>query len=144
MSGIADPKRLRCSGVSGGGNLSCWIIGHTDRFRAAVPENSLTNFNSLYGTSDIGAIFAVNELGGKPWEVPDIYARCSPVTYAHHCRVPTLLVVAENDHRCPPEQSEQFYTILKANGCIVEMLRFPGSSHDGATFGSFIVRRMHN
>jgi dipeptidyl aminopeptidase/acylaminoacyl peptidase len=142
--GIADPERLGCCGVSGGGYLSCWIVGHTDRFKAAVPENPVTNFVSFYGTGDIGPVFAVREMGGKPYEVPETYMRCSPITYAHHCKTPTLLVVGENDYRCPAEQAEQFYTTLKANGCTVEMLRFPNSSHDGATIGSFATRRAHN
>lgn len=142
--GIADPARLGCCGVSGGGYLSCWIVGQTNRFKAAAPENPVTNFVSFYGTADMGASFAVRELGGRPQEIPDVYARCSPLTYAQGVTTPTLLIIGEQDHRCPPEQAEQFYTALKANGCVVEMLRFPGSSHDGATLGSFAVRRAHN
>jgi dipeptidyl aminopeptidase/acylaminoacyl peptidase len=142
--GIADPERLGCCGVSGGGNLSCWIVGHTDRFKAAAPENSVTNFTSFYGTADMGPVFALREMGGKPHEVPEIYARCSPITYAHRATTPTLLFVAEQDYRCPAEQSEQFYTVLKANGCIVEMMRFPSSSHNSASLGSLAVRRQHN
>lgn len=142
--GIADPERLGCCGVSGGGYLSCWIVGHTDRFKAAVPENPVTNFVSFYGTGDLGPVFAVREMGGKPHEVPSTYTRCSPITYAHQCKTPTLLVVGEEDYRCPIEQAEQFYTVLKANGCTVEMVRFPKSSHNGATHGTFATRRMHN
>ncbi len=142
--GIADSQRLGCCGVSGGGNLTCWLIGHTDRFKAAVPENAVTSFASFYGTSDIGAKFARSEMGGKPHEAPEVYARCSPITYAHRCKTPTLLVVGESDHRCLPEQSEQFYTVLKANGCVAEMLRFPGGSHGAGVDGTLAMRRMHN
>ncbi len=142
--GFTDPARMGCCGVSGGGNLSCWIVGHTDRFKAAVPENPVTNFVSFYGTGDIGPVFAAREMGGKPFEVPETYARCSPITYAHKSKTPTLLVIGEHDHRCPPEQAEQFYTTLKANGCIAEMLRLPNSSHGGASAGPFAGRRMHN
>ncbi len=142
--GIADPERLGCCGVSGGGNLSCWIVGQTNRFKAAAPENAVTNFISMYGTSDVGPVFAEREMGGKPHEVPEVYRRCSPITYAHRATTPTLLFVSEQDHRCPPEQSEQFYTVLKANGCVVEMVRFPNCSHGGATIGSFAARRLHN
>lgn len=142
--GIADPDRLGCCGVSGGGFLACWIVGHTQPFKAAAPEGAATNFVSLYGTSDIGAVFVPRELGGRPHAVPEVYARCSPITYAHRVTTPTLLFVSEQDHRCPPEQSEQFYAALAANGCVVEMLRFPNSSHDGATFGPMAVRRAHN
>ena len=142
--GLVDGERVGCTGISGGGNLSCWIIGHTSRFKAAMPENPVTNWNSFYGTSDIGVWFALEELGGHPHEIPEIYTKCSPVTYAHNCTTPTLLVQGENDYRCPAEQSEQFYTILKANGCITEMLRFPNSSHGGAITGALAVRRAHH
>jgi dipeptidyl aminopeptidase/acylaminoacyl peptidase len=142
--GIADPERLGCCGLSGGGNLSCWIVGHTDRFKAAVPENPVTNFHSMYGVSDIGPWFVVRELGGLPHEIPEVYTRCSPITYAHKCTTPTLLIQGEADYRCPAEQSEQFYAVLKANGCIVEMLRLPDSSHVGSIMGPPYIRRAQN
>lgn len=142
--GLADPDRLGVCGLSGGGNLSCWIVGQTGRFKAAVPENPVTNFASMYGVSDIGAWFAVEQLGGHPWEVREVYARCSPITYAHRCTTPTLLIQSEHDWRCPAEQSEQFYTVLKAVGCVVEMLRLPASSHVGSIAGAPIMRRTHN
>lgn len=134
--GLVDGDRLGCCGLSGGGNLSCWIVGQTDRFKAAVPENPVTNWVSFYGVSDIGPIFSVDELGGTPHEIPEVYVRCSPITYAHRCKTPTLLVQGENDYRCPAEQSEQFYTVLKANGCITEMVRLPGSPHGGSKTGA--------
>jgi dipeptidyl aminopeptidase/acylaminoacyl peptidase len=142
--GLTDPERLGCCGLSGGGNLSCWIVGHTDRFKAAVPENPLTNWVSFYGVSDIGPWFSVKELGGHPHVIPETYARCSPLTYAHRCTTPTLLVQGENDYRCPAEQSEQFYAVLKANGCVVEMLRLPDSSHGGSIRGAPRIRRAQN
>lgn len=142
--GLVDSERLGCCGLSGGGNLSCWIVGQTDRFKAAVPENPVTNWVSFYGVSDIGPVFSVDELGGKPHEIPEVYARCSPITYAHRCKTPTLLVQGESDWRCPAEQSEQFYTVLRANGCIVEMVRLPGSSHGGSKVGAPAIRRAQN
>lgn len=142
--GLIDGERLGCCGVSGGGNLSCWIVGHTDRFKAAVPENPVTNWVSFYGCSDIGPEFAEEELGGKPHEIPEVYARCSPITYAHRCRTPTLMVQGETDYRCPAEQSEQFYTVLKANGCTVEMLRLPNAPHAGSRTGAPFLRRAQN
>ncbi|RME63028.1 MAG: S9 family peptidase, partial [Caldilineae bacterium] len=142
--GLLDPDRLAVGGLSGGGNLTCWIVGHTNRFKAAIPENPVTNWVSFYGVSDIGPWFAVRELGGHPHEIPDVYRRCSPITYAHRCTTPTLLVQGEADWRCPAEQSEQFYTVLRANGCPVEMLRLPGSPHGGAIVGRPEVRRAQN
>lgn len=142
--GLADGDRLGVCGTSGGGNLSCWIVGQTDRFKAAIPQNPVTNWVSFYGVSDIGVWFAVEELGGHPHEIPDIYAKCSPITYAHRCKTPTLMVQSEHDWRCPAEQSEQFYTVLRANGCIAEMLRQPGGSHGASAYGAINLRREHN
>jgi dipeptidyl aminopeptidase/acylaminoacyl peptidase len=142
--GLADGDKLGVCGLSGGGNLSCWIVGQTERFKAAVPENPVTNWVSFYGVSDIGVYFAVEELGGPPHEIPEVYMRCAPITYAHRCSTPTLLVQGENDYRCPTEQSEQFYTVLKANGCIAEMLRLPASSHAGSIGGRPSLRRAQN
>ena len=142
--GLADGDRLGVCGTSGGGNLSCWIIGQTRRFKAAIPQNPVTNWRSFYGTSDIGIYFGVEQMGGHPHEIPDTYQKCSPITYAHNCTTPTLLVQSELDWRCPAEQSEQFYTALKANGCTVEMLRQPGGSHGASISGAVNLRRAHN
>jgi dipeptidyl aminopeptidase/acylaminoacyl peptidase len=142
--GLADPDRLGVCGLSGGGNLTCWIVGHTDRFKAAVPMNPVTNWISFYGVSDIGVWFAVEQMGGHPHEIPEVYVKCSPITYAHRCKTPTLMIQGEHDWRCPAEQSEQFYTVLKANGCPVEMLRFPKAAHAAALIGDPINRRVHN
>ena len=143
-NGWADPDQLGVCGLSGGGNLSCWIVGQTDRFKAAVPENPVTNWQSFYGVSDIGVWFAVEQLGGHPHEIPEVYVRCSPITYAHRCKTPTLLVQGEHDWRCPAEQGEQFYTILKVNDCPVEMVRLPTMPHAGAINGAPKMRRAQN
>jgi dipeptidyl aminopeptidase/acylaminoacyl peptidase len=142
--GLADGDRLGVCGISGGGNLSCWIVGQTDRFKAAVPENPVTNFLSFYGVADVGPWFAPAEMGCQPWESPEAYLRQSPITYAHRCTTPTLLVQGEADLRCPAEQSEQFYAVLKANGCVVEMLRIPNSSHTGTIVAAIPARRAQN
>jgi dipeptidyl aminopeptidase/acylaminoacyl peptidase len=138
--GLADPDRLGCCGISGGGNLSSWIVSHTNRFKAAVPQNPVTSWRSFYGVSDIGVWFSRKQLGGDPHEIPEVYDRCSPITTAHTCTTPTLLIQCEDDFRCPAEQSEQFYTVLRANGCIVEMLRQPGGAHGGSIRGPLPLR----
>ncbi len=142
--GLADADRLGVCGLSGGGNLSCWIVGQTRRFKAAIPQNPVTNWRSFYGTSDIGIYFGVEQMGGHPHEIPEIYEKCSPITYAHRCTTPTLLVQSELDWRCPAEQGEQFYTVLKANGCVVEMLRQPGGYHGASIDGAVNLRQAHN
>jgi dipeptidyl aminopeptidase/acylaminoacyl peptidase len=142
--GLADPDRLGVFGLSGGGNLTGWVIGHTDRFKAACPENPLFNWFSMYGTSDIGASFGARELGGPPHELEDVYRRCSPITYAHQCTTPTLFLQHESDFRCPAEQTEQFFTILRLNGIPAEMLRFPDTPHIGSMTGPIGHRRAQN
>ena len=142
--GLADPDRLGVYGISGGGNLTGWVIGHTDRFKAACPENPVFNWFSMYGTSDIGADFSVRELGGAPYEAEDVYRRCSPITYAHRCTTPTLFLQHEADFRCPAEQTEQFFTLLRLNGIPAEMLRFPNTPHGGSIIGPIGHRRAQN
>jgi dipeptidyl aminopeptidase/acylaminoacyl peptidase len=141
---LADPDRLGVFGISGGGNLTGWVIGHTDRFKAACPENPVFNWFSMYGTSDVGADFSVRELGGTPYEAEDVYRRCSPITYAHRCTTPTLFLQHESDYRCPAEQTEQFFTVLRVNGVPAEMLRFPNTSHGGSIVGPIGHRRAQN
>lgn len=141
--GISDADRLGVAGLSFGGYHSCWIITQTDRFKAAVPENPVVNWWTEYGVSDCVA-YVVDEMGGHPWEIPDVYRQCSPLTFAHQCTTPTLLIQGEHDWRCPTPESEQFYAVLKAVGCKVEMLRFPNSFHGGAIRGAVTARRAQN
>jgi dipeptidyl aminopeptidase/acylaminoacyl peptidase len=142
--GLADPDRLGVFGISGGGNLTGWVIGHTERFKAACPENPVFNWFSMYGTSDIGADFGVRELGGTPYEIEDVYRRCSPITYADRVTTPTLFLQHESDFRCPAEQTEQFFTVLRVNGVPAEMLRFPNTPHGGSILGPISHRRAQN
>ena len=142
--GITDPDRLACYGLSYGGYMVTWIVGHTNRFKAGISENPVTNLFSMYGTSDIGAFFNEKEIGGLPHVVTQKYIEQSPIFYAHNCVTPTLMIQGEADYRCPAEQTEQFYTILKANNCKTEMLRLPGSPHSGSISGSYFTRKATN
>lgn len=139
--GLIDPERLGVTGVSGGGHLSAWLITHSDRFRAAVPEEGVYNLVSFYGTSDAGIALASLEMDGHPHECPERYWNLSPIAHAHGCRTPTLLIQGEADMRCPMEQAEQLYTVLKYNGCVVELLRLTVGAHGAAVFGPPALRR---
>ena len=141
--GLADPDRLGVCGISAGGYGSCWMVGQTDRFKAAVPENPVTNLITIYSVGDIGRLMKTY-MEGKPHEAMENYVNSSPITYAHRCVTPTLLIQGEEDWRCPPEQSEQFYSVLKDNGCVVEMLRLPNSPHVGSIAGPPPIRRAQN
>jgi dipeptidyl aminopeptidase/acylaminoacyl peptidase len=144
--GWVDPARVGVMGLSYGGYMTNWLIGHTDRFRAAVSENSISNLLSEYGTSDIGWYFLPSELGAEPHEDPERYLRLSPLTAAARIHTPLLLLTCLEDWRCPSEQSEQLYTTLKRLGRVVEMVRFPGESHSMLSGGrpvSRVTRRRH-
>jgi dipeptidyl aminopeptidase/acylaminoacyl peptidase len=141
--GFADASRLGVWGHSHGGFATCWIVGHTKRFKAAVAEAGFVNFATLYYLSDIPEIFS-RDLGGRPHEIPDVYRACSPITYAHRCITPTLLLHGEEDLRCPISEAEQFHRALQDAGCITELFRIPGCSHSGDSTGPLSARRAQN
>ncbi|MXY20773.1 MAG: S9 family peptidase [Dehalococcoidia bacterium] len=124
-----DESRLGITGYSYGGFMSSWIIGHDTRFKAAVVGAPCINLSSMYGTSDIGVRFGEVQWGGKRWNALDAFLEHSPLTYAPNVETPALLMHGEDDHRCPIEQSEQYFVTLKRLGKEVELVRFPGSSH---------------
>lgn len=142
--GLADADKLGVGGLSAGGYHTCWIVGQTDRFKAAIPENPVSNLVTLYTMSDIGPWILAKSFNGTIYTNIEAYLHSSPITHAHNCKTPTLLVQGEADLRCPPEQSEQFYIALKTIGCTVEMLRLPGADHAGAIMGAPAVRRAQN
>jgi dipeptidyl aminopeptidase/acylaminoacyl peptidase len=126
--GEADPERLGVGGGSYGGYMTNWLIGHTDRFKAAVTMRSIANLLNFWGTSDIFHLGNVPEFG-TPWENLEHYAKFSPIMYAANFVTPTLILHSEEDHRCPIEQGEQLFTALKLRGIPTRFVRFPGESH---------------
>lgn len=145
-TGWVDPRRVGVVGLSYGGYMTNWLIGHTQRFRAAVSENSISNLLSFYGTSDIGWYFTPDELGAEPFDDPERYTRLSPLTAADQIATPLLLLNCLEDWRCPIEQAEQLYTALKRRGRTVEMVCFPGESHTMLSGGrpqARLERRRH-
>jgi dipeptidyl aminopeptidase/acylaminoacyl peptidase len=134
--GYVDPERLAAGGASYGGYMTCWLLGHTDRFKAIVTERVVSNFASFWGTSDIGQTFGQWEMGGKtPREDRKTYRRCSPITYMDAATTPTLIIHGEMDLRCPMEQSEQAFIVLKRAGVPIEFVRYPDESHNHAVGG---------
>ncbi|HKG24760.1 MAG TPA: S9 family peptidase, partial [Thermomicrobiales bacterium] len=125
----ADPDRTGIFGYSYGGYMTSWTIGQTDRFKAAVCGAPVFDLESQYGTSDIGHVWGALQWEGKPHESRDWYTAHSPATFAHRATTPTLILHGEADIRCPIGQGEQMYTILRANGCEVEFVRYPDSHH---------------
>ncbi len=123
-----DSRRVGVTGGSYGGYMTNWIVGHTNRFKAAVTQRSVVELKSFYGTSDIGWEWH-REFGGTPWQNPEGYERMSPLTYAKNVKTPLLILHNEHDFRCLIEQAEQWYTTLKMMGKRVELVRFPEEPH---------------
>ena len=128
--GFIDPERLGVTGGSYGGYMTNWIVTHTDRFRAAVTQRSISSWLSMFGCSDIGWTFGRWELEGVPWADEERYLAKSPLRYVADARTPTLIIHADKDYRCPREQAEQFFTALRFLGVSTELVRFPGENHD--------------
>jgi dipeptidyl aminopeptidase/acylaminoacyl peptidase len=126
-----DPARLGVMGGSYGGYLTSWIVGHTDRFRAACSERAVNALWSMFGTSDIGHWFQEAHAGGRPpWEDLPWYLEHSPLSYARDIRTPLLIIHSEDDLRCPMEQAEQLYVALKKLRRPVRFVRFPDEDHE--------------
>jgi dipeptidyl aminopeptidase/acylaminoacyl peptidase len=145
-TGWVDTERIGVVGLSYGGFMTNWLIGHCTRFRAAVSENSISNLVSFYGTSDIGWYFTPDEMGAEPEEDLSRYSRISPLSAVDRITTPLLLLNSMEDWRCPIEQAEQFYAALKRRGRMVEMVCFPGESHgmlSSGRPGSRLVRYEH-
>ena len=123
-----DRDRQFVYGVSYGGYLACWLVGHTHQFRAAVAQNAVTDLNVMWGTSDLPS-WTEWELGGRPWEVPGRTRRHSPLTYAADVRTPTLLLHSREDRRCPLPMGWMFYRALAARGVEAGLVVYPGEGH---------------
>jgi len=124
-----DANRVAVTGGSYGGFMTNWLVGHTDRFFAAVSQRSISNWVSFYGCSDIGPRFVEVQLGGNVMNDTKKLWEMSPLAYVQNVNTPLLLIHSENDLRCPMEQAEQFYTCLKRQAKEVELLRIPNASH---------------
>ena len=123
-----DTDQLYVAGGSYGGFMTNWIVTHTDRFRAAVTQRSISNWISFYGTSDIGPFFVEKQLlddihnPQRLWEM-------SPVAHAKNAKTPLLVLHGQSDLRCPQEQGEQMYMAMRKNNVPTKMILFPQSSH---------------
>ena len=134
-----DADRLGVLGGSYGGYMTSWIVGHTNRFKAALSERAVNQLVSAFGSSDVFWIFE-RQFGGPMWEHVDEWMRMSPSAYAREIETPVLVVHSENDLRCNVEQGEHLFTLLRLLGKEVEMLRFPGESHELSRSGSPVHR----
>ena len=127
--GYIDPAKLYVTGGSGGGVLTCWMIGHTTRFRAAVPVYPVINWYSFVLTSDIGNWTAMNWFPGLPWDHVENYEKRSLLSVVKNVKTPTLVMTGEADYRTPMSDSEQYYQALKMLGVESVLVRVPDEPH---------------
>lgn len=125
--GYVDERNLFVTGGSGGGVLSSWIVGHTDRFAAAVVMKPVVNWHSFVGTTDFSSWYY--NFKKLPWEDPEEHLRRSPLTYVGNVKTPTMLLTGELDLRTPMEQTEQYYRALKLRKVDTIMVRLQNEYH---------------
>ena len=128
--GYVDPQRLYVTGGSGGGVLTAWIVGHTDRFKAAVVAKPVINWYSWVLTADLPSFGSQYWFEGVPWEHAEDYMKRSPISYIGKVKTPTMLMTGEVDYRTPSSDAEQFYAALKLRDVPAMMIRIPDASHD--------------
>lgn len=130
-TGHVDPNNLFVTGGSGGGVLTAWIVGKTDRFRAAATQKPVINWTSFGLTSDGAPYYSPYWFAKKPWEDPMGYWQRSPLSLVGNVKTPTLVVVGSEDYRTPDSEAEQYYEALQLRGIPTEFVKVPGASHGG-------------
>ena len=128
-AGGVDPNALFVTGGSGGGLLTAWIVGKTDRFKAAVAQKPVINWTSEVLTTDGYTSMAKYWFGAMPWEDNAQYWRRSPLSLVGNVKTPTAVMVGEDDHRTPPSEAEQFYAALQIRSVPTVLIRVPSASH---------------
>jgi dipeptidyl aminopeptidase/acylaminoacyl peptidase len=128
--GYIDPKKLGVTGGSGGGLLTNWIVGHTDRFAAAVAQRDIASWAAWWYAADF-TLFQPSWFKAPPFQDPQDYVNRSPITYIEKVHTPLMLVLGEADYRTPPAAGgEEMFRALKFLKRPVIMVRFPGESHE--------------
>jgi len=125
-----DKQRMFVTGGSYGGFMTNWIVGQTNRFKAAATQRSISNWLSFHGTSDIGFYFSKDQTSGHPNEDTDKLWNQSPMKYALNIKTPLLFIHSDQDYRCPIEQAMQLYTIIKEQGVATKLVWFKGETHE--------------
>ena len=127
--GYIDDKNLFVTGGSGGGVLTAWTIGHTDRFKAALAFYPVINWESFSLTADMAPSSVNNWFPGFPWDYPENYAKRSLLSVVKNVKTPTLVMTGEEDFRTPMSESEQYYKALKMRGVDAVLVRVPEEPH---------------
>jgi dipeptidyl aminopeptidase/acylaminoacyl peptidase len=124
-----DPDHVYVTGGSGGGVLTCWMVGHTTRFRAAAADYPVINWYSFVLTSDIGNWVSKVWFPGMPWDNVEHYEHRSLLSVVKNVKTPTMLMTGESDYRTPISEAEQYYAALKLLGVDSVMVRVPEEPH---------------
>ena len=140
--GYVDPDRMFVTGGSGGGVLTAWIVGKTDRFRAAVVAKPVINWTSFSLTADAYPYFTKYWFEGMPWDEQAEYWRRSPLSLVGNVKTPTMLLTGEADYRTPISESEQYYQALKLRGIDAALVRIPDASHGIASRPSRMIAKI--
>jgi dipeptidyl aminopeptidase/acylaminoacyl peptidase len=127
--GVADPDKLFVTGGSGGGVLTAWIVGKTDRFKAAATQKPVIDWTSFALTADGPAFFAPYWFGKYPWEDHEAFWARSPLSLVGNVKTPTLVVVGSEDYRTPVSEAEQYYAALQVRGVPTALVKVPGAGH---------------
>ena len=125
-----DTDRIGVTGGSYGGFMTNWIITHTNRFKCAATQRSISNWVSFYGTSDIGYFFTEDQVRGNIYDSMDKLWEQSPLKYASHIVTPTLFIHSDEDYRCPLEQGLQLYTSMVDRNIEARFALFHGENHE--------------
>lgn len=136
--------RLFVTGGSGGGILTAWIVGKTDRFAAAASIKPVINWMTMALSADIAQFVRRHWIREDPWKNPDAYLSLSPIMLIDNVVTPTLVMVGEEDWRTPAWEAEQFYTALKLVGVDTALIRVPGSPHLIAGRPSRLIAKTDN
>jgi acylaminoacyl-peptidase len=128
-TGFVDETRMGVGGGSYGGFMTNWVVGHTTRFAAAITMRSISNLVSEFAQHDI-VLWGEAEMGPRPWPDPDELWRRSPIRYVRDIQTPLLIMHSDMDLRCAFSQAEELFGAMRLLGKEVEMVRFPGESHD--------------
>jgi acylaminoacyl-peptidase len=139
--GYVSTDRLFVTGGSGGGVLTAWIVGNTDRFEAAASIKPVINWTSEALSADLASYANFEWLREFPWENPDLYWALSPLSKVGNVTTPTLMMAGEEDFRTPAWEAEQFFTALKLQGVDTMMIRVPGASHFIAARPSHMIAK---
>jgi dipeptidyl aminopeptidase/acylaminoacyl peptidase len=140
--GYVDNNHQFITGGSGGGVLTAWSIGMTDRFKAAVVAKPVINWYSFVLTADAAPFFSKYWFKDKPWENPESYLKYSPISLVGNVTTPTMLLTGQQDYRTPMSETEQYYAALKLQDIETVMVRIAGSGHGIAGKPSNLFRKV--